>query len=291
MTKSVLKWSPAEYDIIAKAALAANLPPKTSRVNMLREGQKALPEDRQKVLPDHLGGKSFNGFKAALARVLKGRQGGANKGKVTHSADDPFEGTTRHTKKAVKPPAQRQREQRAARPGAVEARQTQQRSAAKKARKAMKELRKTLHGQGERLAIALQRAGKTPMELAHAMNVHDHTINALLRDPTKTMMTKNVARAATILGCNYGWLYNGVEADMPQRFRVAQTVELAMREAPAKAPRGPVVRANGHLHHRAQANLEQNLDAAMQALWPMAEPDVKAHFVARLSELVANARR
>jgi len=188
-----IKWSDAEYDLIAKVALT--MPEGTPRAEMLREGQKALPKQRQKTIPDHLGGKSFKGLLAALERVQAG------------------------------------------------VRADQRRGAATKARSAMAEVRKTLAGQGERMAEAMKRASKSDIDVATATGVHLHSIRTVLRDRTKTMMDKNVAKVATYLGCNYGWLRSGIAADMPVEFTIDAVAD---NKPPALTPTPQAVfKANG----------------------------------------------
>jgi len=238
----IVRWTNAEYDLVAKHSLT--LPEGMKRADMLREAQKVLPKNRQKVITDHLGGKSFNGFNAAMKRI------GASKRVIT------------------------------------------QRNNALIARNKMRELRKTLAGQGERMTEAMKRASKSPADVAAATGVHLHSIWTVVRNRDKTMMDKNIAKVATYLGCNYGWLRSGVDADTPVEFTI---------DAVADTPGGVIMpsatnvfKANGK--HRPQGAfkvdtaIDTSLDTAMNIMWPLAPPDVKAFFVARLAELVVKPR-
>lgn len=155
----------------------------------------------------------------------------------------------------------------------------QMRRGVKEARAAMAELRRSFAGQGERIAEAMKRADKSEADVANATGIHLHSIKVVLHDRTKTMLDRNIAKIATYLGANYGYLRSGVEGETPTQFTIDAVADVVPHKANGKH--------HAPLQGRLDAAMGSSIDTTIQALWTLLPMDAKLMVIARVAELVA----
>ena len=102
----------------------------------------------------------------------------------------------------------------------------------------------------ERLAIALQNAGKSAADLAPVlrsstgeMGVSKQAVHQALNGSTKSMTAENVARAARFLRCDFYWLATGEVAADAESAWPFQAVERARFEQLPERRKGEVEKA------------------------------------------------
>lgn len=258
--KLPLKWTTEEYDRVAAVALAERPDSKPTK-DMLRIGQKVLPKSRHKDLSNtrHLGGKSFVGLRAAMDRVKA----------MTPEVRAALVAPPNKAPEAL-PPAEPPK----LKPG-------QHRSNTRRKYLRAEPNEATIAG---RIDLMLERKGVNASTMCKALGIAVSGIHALRRGDRDTLKPKNLAKVAEYLGVTVQWLQYGNQTP--------DSVAAQQQLVPTKAT---VFKANGHAHNAhpasSQGRVEHamgiSLDTAMGALWTLAPLDVKAMFIARMSELIA----
>ena len=271
---SRMRWTVAEADAMAAHALKVHPEGGVSRVQLLRTGMLALPPDRRKVVPDHLGGKSYTYFAKALVRVAKAAAA------APAPAPTPPGLTSRG--KPRKTPEQLKALQ-VANAAKARAKAAEMRAAGtfpQYRRGPMRKPDPTANSLAGRIDRKLAEMGKKRADLQTFMGVSSTIISTLARNPPErqNLRPENMAKAAEYLGVTVEWLRDGDGKTTGEITPLIPNKTTVFKANGKHAPGMPM---------NADIAMAESHRSTINALFPLLPADVQAYIIARTAELIA----